>query len=178
MRFRSASLHVSNTLRATGIRTPFLPTLRERKTWWALAAALFLETTPHLLQKMGPFTFLNPRQAWRNVPRSCAPGIRQRFGMHQRYRVLALGLQALIFLALGQGSRPVEAHVGAEAPLAPACPLGGPLGLLPPGPGCGQPKLPPACPDDPPVPVVTLKVRVPAQAKIGNDIEYRICLEN
>src|SRR5712692_7332530 len=33
-------------------------------------------------------------------------------------------------------------------------------------------------PDDPPTPVVTICVRVPAQATAGQELEYRICLEN
>jgi uncharacterized repeat protein (TIGR01451 family) len=36
----------------------------------------------------------------------------------------------------------------------------------------------PPCQDDPPVPVVTLRVRVPATVVAGQELEYHICVEN
>src|SRR5262249_41010730 len=50
-----------------------------------------------------------------------------------------------------------------------------------PGPVCLPPLPPlppPPCPIDPPPPIVTVKVRVPACAPPGQDVEYRICVEN
>src|SRR5262245_36017978 len=39
--------------------------------------------------------------------------------------------------------------------------------------GMGSP-----CPPDPPTPVVALRVRVPAVAGLGQELEYHICVEN
>src|SRR5262245_52597950 len=63
-------------------------------------------------------------------------------------------------------------------PIVPPAILELPCG---PGPVCLPPlppPLPPPCPIDPPVPIVTVKVRVPACTPPGQDIEYRICVEN
>src|SRR5262245_1681946 len=74
-----------------------------------------------------------------------------------------------------QGAFPVPARItqgGApsspEPPLVPA-----PPGVIVPGPAAGAP-----CPVDPPTPVVAIRVRVPACASAGQELEYRICVEN
>src|SRR5262245_8006911 len=74
-----------------------------------------------------------------------------------------------------QGAFPVPARItqgGAasspEPPLVPA-----PPGVIVPGPAAGAP-----CPVDPPTPVVAIRVRVPACAVAGQELEYRICVEN
>ena len=41
-----------------------------------------------------------------------------------------------------------------------------------------EPPLPSSCPADPPTPVVTLRVRVPATAAAGEDLEYHLVVEN
>jgi uncharacterized repeat protein (TIGR01451 family) len=68
------------------------------------------------------------------------------------------------------------APVPGAPPYAPEPPLAGP----PPGmagpPGYGPPQA--TEPVDPPTPVVSIKVRVPAQVTPGQDLEYRILVEN
>ena len=58
-----------------------------------------------------------------------------------------------------------------EPPLAGAPGEAGPL-----PPGYGPPQA--TGPVDPPTPVVAIKVRVPAQVTPGQDVEYRILVEN
>jgi uncharacterized repeat protein (TIGR01451 family) len=66
-----------------------------------------------------------------------------------------------------------------EPPLGPPPHPEPPLGLPPhPEPPLGLPHPEPVEPPDPPPPVVTLKVRVAACAAPGQEIEYRICVEN
>jgi uncharacterized repeat protein (TIGR01451 family) len=77
-------------------------------------------------------------------------------------------------LAWGHGDGPV---------LPPIVPPGIALPAHVVEPPCGRgevclPPPPPPCPIDPPIPIVTVRVRVPACAPPGQDIEYRICVEN
>src|SRR5262249_62229725 len=70
---------------------------------------------------------------------------------------------------VGADARPGESCMGTEPPLdAPAPPCCAPALPIPPAP----------CPADPPTPVVTVKVRVPACAAPGQELEYRIFVEN
>lgn len=83
---------------------------------------------------------------------------------------------------LWAGSRPAPGRT-TQQPASAEPPLAGqgapPASLVP------TPAAPPArsehgtpCPEDPPPPVVSLRVRVPATAAAGQDLEYRICVEN
>ncbi|HEV3259335.1 MAG TPA: DUF11 domain-containing protein [Gemmataceae bacterium] len=85
------------------------------------------------------------------------------------------------------GARPAQfAPPSQEPPLAdaPAPPTPAPAATSPPAPGTPVP--PPVFapgggtvhPEDPPVPVVAIRVRVPASAVAGQDLEYQICVEN
>src|SRR5437763_2047883 len=77
------------------------------------------------------------------------------------------------------GAPPVPVRTAQQAvPSSPEPPLAdAPLAPVPaapsPGPAPGTPN-----PVDPPVPAVSLKVRVPALAQAGQDLEYKICVEN
>jgi uncharacterized repeat protein (TIGR01451 family) len=83
--------------------------------------------------------------------------------------VLATGV--LDFGRLGAESRPLPARTVQWGELSPELPL--PVGPLPARPeGGGQ------HPEDPPVPVVAIRVRVPATAGLGQEVEYRLCVEN
>jgi uncharacterized repeat protein (TIGR01451 family) len=77
------------------------------------------------------------------------------------------------------GAPPVPAHTAQqvapsspEPPLADAPPALAPVPLVP---GLAPGTL---CPVDPPVPVVAVRVRVPACTVAGQELEYRICVEN
>jgi uncharacterized repeat protein (TIGR01451 family) len=78
--------------------------------------------------------------------------------------VLAQPCPAPPFAAQGPAAFPSEPPLVGDAPGAP----------LPPGYGPG----PTAGPVDPPTPAVSIRVRVPAQVTPGQDLEYRILVEN
>jgi uncharacterized repeat protein (TIGR01451 family) len=63
-----------------------------------------------------------------------------------------------------------------QVPLQPAPPPVCGLAVHPPA--APAMALPLPAPPDPPVPVVTIQVRVPASAPPGQEIEYRLCIEN
>lgn len=116
----------------------------------------------------------------------------------QRWACLALLLGTLGGLAiwldsmngpLWAGPRPVPGKT-AQSPSSPEPPLAGqgpapaPQPLRP---APSQPAQPQQqyvqdygtpCPDDPPTPVVALRIRVPSTAGAGQDLEYHICVEN
>src|SRR5262245_3928373 len=86
---------------------------------------------------------------------------------------------------LGAGSRPVPARTAqGTAPASPEPPLADPsLGSAPVSPPAPKPAIDPQslgspCPADPPTPVVSIRVRVPAIASAGQELEYRLCVEN
>lgn len=86
--------------------------------------------------------------------------------------ILALGLPAAGGLAWA-GSPPAkgrttQALVPAAEPPLPEAFVG-----APPPPGAPGP-----CPPDPPVPVVAIQIHVPACVNAGQEIQYRICVEN
>jgi uncharacterized repeat protein (TIGR01451 family) len=101
--------------------------------------------------------------------------------------VLAAELGAALVLGLGSASaepKPSPFRTAQiTAPSSPEPPLAGapappqpppappPAAILPPLPGT-------PCPVDPPTPTVAIRVRAPASAAPGQDLEYRICLEN
>lgn len=115
----------------------------------------------------------------------------------QRWACLALLLTILSGLTihllsmggtLWAGPRPVPATT-AQLPSSPEPPLAGqgtapPQQRIQPQPQQAQqpiirgqdPGTP--CPEDPPTPVVSLRIRVPASAGVGQDLEYHICVEN
>ena len=96
--------------------------------------------------------------------------------MTARHRSAVLALLALLggltlwmtYNRLWAGPRPVSGQL-AQATMEP--PMIGAAG------GMGAPPGSP-CPVDPPVPQVSLRIRVPAAVGQGEEIEYRICVEN
>lgn len=104
-----------------------------------------------------------------------------------------LGALALLLRPAWAGPRPVPGKT-AQLPSSPEPPLADqgqgpaqPAAPLAPRP-VPQPQLQPQvqytqdygtpCPEDPPPPVVSLRIRVPANGGAGQDLEYRICIEN
>jgi len=96
--------------------------------------------------------------------------------MTARHRSAALALLAVLgglmlwmtYDRLWAGPRPVAAQL-AQASMEP--PMAG---------GFAGPAAPPGspCPVDPPAPHVSLRIRVPAAVGQGEEIEYRICVQN
>jgi uncharacterized repeat protein (TIGR01451 family) len=100
--------------------------------------------------------------------------------------VLAAQLGAALLLGLREASgepRPspfrtaqIVAPSSPEPPLAGTTPLAPPLPASPPAAGLSPVGTP--CPVDPPTPAVAIHVRAPASAPPGQDLEYRITVEN
>lgn len=67
---------------------------------------------------------------------------------------------------------PVQQQPSPEPPLEGEQTPAGPASAAP------RPAPPPDCAEDPPTPVVALRMRVPASAGLGQELEYRICVEN
>jgi uncharacterized repeat protein (TIGR01451 family) len=93
-----------------------------------------------------------------------------------RYRarlVRFAGLAAVWVLCIGRGKAPAQV-LTPEPPLAgaPARSAG------PPAPGAAAAPATGRDPADPPVPAVSLRVRVPARAEPGKELEYRLLIEN
>jgi uncharacterized repeat protein (TIGR01451 family) len=83
---------------------------------------------------------------------------------------------ALAAPVLAQPCPPQPFAAQGPAPFAPEPPLAGAVPGAPLPPGYGS--APAAGVVDPPTPAVTIKVRVPAQVTPGQDLEYRILVEN
>jgi uncharacterized repeat protein (TIGR01451 family) len=95
---------------------------------------------------------------------------------------LILLAELVAALVLGLGSASAESHKSPfrtaqiTAPSTPEPPLADGAAPQPPAPAAPPPGTP--CPVDPPTPAVSLRVRAPASAAVGQDLEYRICVEN
>jgi uncharacterized repeat protein (TIGR01451 family) len=89
----------------------------------------------------------------------------------------ALGCLVVVFHAEAQHSwaeaHPVPGAPQSLPPSSPEPPLADSSAATHPAPTQGTP-----CPEDPPTPVVAIRVRVPAQVRGQQDIEYRLCVEN
>jgi uncharacterized repeat protein (TIGR01451 family) len=102
----------------------------------------------------------------------------------QRWTILALAgvLGAITGLVALAGPRAVPARTAqfpgsAEPPLADSA---RPPAAAPVAPPAAPPVADPGtfCPEDPPPPVVSLRIRVPSTAAPGQELEYQICIEN
>ncbi len=69
------------------------------------------------------------------------------------------------------GPPTVGSMLACPPPVPPVCPPPPPVCFIEP-----EPVVP--CPEDPPAPVVAIRVRVPAGAPAGKELHYRICVEN
>jgi uncharacterized repeat protein (TIGR01451 family) len=95
--------------------------------------------------------------------------------------VLVLGGLAVALTSdlkrLWAGPKPVPGRTAQVVTPEPPVVEGAPGVRLLPGPAPTQPQAT-CCPVDPPIPVVSIRVRVPACAATGQELEYRICVDN